>query len=79
MGSDEKEKVAQLQFSKTRKRPSRKARNEISSAGAETLPASTVSCGRAYSNPHDTKLGRGRCPYDPEYEKQKKGKRENER
>lgn len=31
--------------------------------------------GAPRANPHNTKLGRGRCPYDPESEKQKKGKK----
>ena len=29
------------------------------------------------ANPHDTRLGRGCCPYDPEFIKTKRGQKEN--
>ena len=47
--------------------------NDIRPRGGETRVASTVSCGRAQRLSHDTRLGRGFHPYDPEFIKTKKG------
>ena len=58
----ETEEVAQLQFSISEKK------SELKSS------ESSVSCGRTQRLSHDTKLGRGCCPYDPELTKTEKGK-----
>ncbi len=80
MGSDDIEKVAQLQFSESRKKDrAERLGNDIRPTGAKLYQQARYHVGAPRANPHDTKLGRGRCPYDPELRKIKKENKRNER
>lgn len=80
MGSDEIEKVAQLQFSESRKKDrAERLGNDIRPTGAKLYQQARYYVGANCDFTHSTRLGRGRCPYDPELRKIKKENKRNER
>ncbi len=74
----ETEKVAQLQFLTNKKKSELKSSEmRYCPAGANHSQQARYHVGAHTANPHDTRLGRGRCPYDPEFIKTKRGQKEN--
>ena len=80
MGSNDIEKVAQLQFSELRKTDrAERLGNDIRPTGAKLYQQARYYVGANCDFTHSTRLGRGRCPYDPELRKIKKENKRNER
>ena len=79
MGSDDIEKVAQLQFSESRKKTEPKGSEMTFAPQGRNSTSKHGEVWAQNATSHFTRLGRGRCPYDPELIKIKKENKKNER